>query len=590
MATARARLEDLKAELEELSHRNARFSDDNLFILWFLKAYVTDSESAAGDAVVGVSNDKGVDAVFIDDSVRAAFIVQGKYRQTVGKKNESRTDVMDFARLASVLCEPDTTLFKQFTANADPHVADRLKLVRKKVLQQKYRLWLYYVSLGKCSNALKTEAKKLAQRTDSGRTDMEVLDGPRVMILLRDYLDGVAPPIPTLDLEMEKGPKVAVNGVLQRFDIESEIESWAISMRGDAVADLFEFAGPRLFARNIRGFLGQTTAVNEGMIETLDREPEKFFYYNNGITIVCDDAKRVSEKGRDILRVSNPQVINGQQTTRMLSAHASGSRTASVIVKVIKVPKDPLGGDDEFDALVSNIVAGTNWQNQIRSSDLRSNDRRQVDIERALRKLGYIYLRKRQSKAEAKRLVGGNRFPVIRKEELAQAVAGCDLDPVVVRSGKEKLFEEELYNRVFPNSDPNFYLPRYRLMREVTWHSRGFPERGYAKWLVLNFMWAKLEPLVRKAAAAESFRVGCERAERRVVQPLSQSINRAFDAALRYYRLNRGKGKKAIDVSTFFRSREKRHKEFAAYWQSNGNRFKASFDRAWARFEKGLKE
>jgi hypothetical protein len=48
---------------------------------------------------------------------------------------------------------------------------------------------------------------------------------------------------------------------------------------------------------------------------------------------------------------------------------------------------------------------------------------------------------------------------------LAQAVAGCDLDPYIIRSGRDKLFEEELYSQVFPNSDPDFYLPRFRLMR-----------------------------------------------------------------------------------------------------------------------------
>ena len=48
---------------------------------------------------------------------------------------------------------------------------------------------------------------------------------------------------------------------------------------------------------------------------------------------------------------------------------------------------------------VSKIVAATNWQNAIKASDLMSNDRRQIDLERNLRKLDYQYLRKRQSKS-----------------------------------------------------------------------------------------------------------------------------------------------------------------------------------------------
>ena len=40
---------------------------------------------------------------------------------------------------------------------------------------------------------------------------------------------------------------------------------------------------------NVRGFLG-STEINRGMEATLTREPEYFWYYNNGVTIVCDDA------------------------------------------------------------------------------------------------------------------------------------------------------------------------------------------------------------------------------------------------------------------------------------------------------------
>jgi len=67
--------------------------------------------------------------------------------------------------------------------------------------------------------------------------------------------------------------------------------------------------------------LGTKTAPNKGMAATLHEEPDHFFYYNNGITILCDRAERLTSKGNDFLRVSNPQIINGQQTSRVLSAH-----------------------------------------------------------------------------------------------------------------------------------------------------------------------------------------------------------------------------------------------------------------------------
>jgi hypothetical protein len=40
----------------------------------------------------------------------------------------------------------------------------------------------------------------------------------------------------------------------------------------------------------------------------------------------------------------------------------------------------------------------------------------------------------------------------VTKEQLAQAVAACELDPQIVRSSKERLFEEEPYAKVFPTA------------------------------------------------------------------------------------------------------------------------------------------
>ena len=84
------------------------------------------------------------------------------------------------------------------------------------------------------------------------------------------------------------------------------------------IAEIFHKSGVRIFARNVRGYLG-STKINKNIEKTLADEPENFWYYNNGITIVCDQAEHVTRKGRNFLKVENPQIINGQQTTRTLS-------------------------------------------------------------------------------------------------------------------------------------------------------------------------------------------------------------------------------------------------------------------------------
>ena len=52
--------------------------------------------------------------------------------------------------------------------------------------------------------------------------------------------------------------------------------------------------GKVVFVKDIRGFLGPTTLINDSMMATVETDPEYFWYYNNGITIVCFDCVEIT--------------------------------------------------------------------------------------------------------------------------------------------------------------------------------------------------------------------------------------------------------------------------------------------------------
>jgi hypothetical protein len=577
--------QNLKRELAYFREKFPSLHDDELFVVWFLRAFVTEDEETAAKSLTGVGGDKGLDAIVIDDAAKIVFVVQGKYRQKFNQKNEVRGDVLGFANLAYQLC--DSEAFASLVQDMDPLARKKATEAYDRCNKRKYRLKLYFLSSGKTSGSLRDEANRLVRRS-SNRASIDIFDGRQVLLLLRDYLDGVAPPVPSVELEMESGEGVRVNGILQRYDTKTNIESWVFSMSGRAVGDLYSFGGSRLFARNVRGFLG-STEVNKNMEATLDSQSQYFWYYNNGITMVCDQAEHARSNGRDILRVTNPQIINGQQTTRTLHRKGAKAAKASVIVRVIRVPRDQDGKSDNFEGLVSQIVGATNFQNKIGAADLMSNDRQQIEIERQFRKFNYWYIRKRQTKSEARRESGLRHYTLIKKEDLAQAVAACELDPSVARIvGREGLFEERFYQQLFPHGDPHFYLSRYLLMRATSYVSSGYPERGYAKWLVLHFMWTQLAPLVRSRVGAECFRMESERwgpSDKQLVR----CIEITFNASLKFYRSRRGVGAKALDVSSFFRRRAL-DVEFQKFWRSAANQRRGTFRRAWQKYEKTFRE
>ena len=145
---------------------------------------------------------------------------------------------------------------------------------------------------------------------------------------------------------------------------------------------------PSLFQANIRAFLGDQTEINKDIAKTLyGNERELFECLNNGIKLVCEAA--LVAAGAQPIHVTNAQVINGLQTANVLFEFAKTrpdqAANAAVLVH-ITVTTDA--------KLVTNIALATNSQQRIGSRDLRSNDPLQIKLGRELKRKGFRYLRK----------------------------------------------------------------------------------------------------------------------------------------------------------------------------------------------------
>jgi hypothetical protein len=450
------------------------------------------------------------------------------------------------------------------------------------VRRKGYELHLFYVTTGAVSDTIRREATERVRKAP-GQVEFTVFAAHQVAMIFKDYLDGVAPAVPTMTLRVASEQGITGGGVIQRFDPSNQIESWVFSMPASDVGRMYDIAGDRLFARNIRGYLGQND-INEAMMRTARREPRSFWYYNNGITIVCDDAKLIRQSGREVLRVDRPQVINGQQTTRTL--FSVPTTRASVLVKVVKIPRE-YRGEDEYDDLVSAIVRATNWQNEIRPSDLISNDYVQVHIERELRKRHYQYLRKRQSKSEARRMWGSRVYRLIKKDELARAIAACEFDPSIVLKGKEGLFGERWYRAIFSSRSALYYLSRYWLVSQALSAIRGRPWLSYAKWHVAHLAWTRLSSVIGSGVGALRFCAACEASDALVLTRLRAALDAQYQTALLYYRLNRGHGDEAVDRQTFYKQ-PRLHTSLIRFLRSARNSKRASVEYHLSRFKKAL--
>jgi hypothetical protein len=66
---------------------------------------------------------------------------------------------------------------------------------------------------------------------------------------------------------------------------------------------------------------------------------------------------------------------------------------------------------------------------------------------------------------------------------------------------------------------------------------------------------------------------------------LFMSVDKTYKAAIAYWKKNRGEGAKAMDISTFFRSKRGTDNEFKSFWRGKNNKYRAGFYAAWKKVE-----
>jgi AIPR protein len=576
--------DDLQEQLDEFK-KTFKLRDDDAFVAWFMRAYIVESDATAKDSLTGDSGERGIDAVYIDDSVRTIHIVQGKYHNGINQARDSEKALSDFASWAEILYSPAQE-FASAIAGIEPIADKKLKEAHERLGRaDTYRLVFYWVSTGRASSTAISAAEQIVRRAGAKmeRTPrFEYVGGQEVLDLLRDYLYGVAPAVPMLELP------AATDIVLTR-DEATGIMLRMFQMQGDDLGALVDAAGVQLFALNIRSYL-HDTKVNKNLKKTLREAPQNFLYFNNGVTFVCDSARLESADERSILTVTNPQIINGQQTTRVLHEIRDGARKARVLVRVMVIPRDREDAEKRAE-MVSDIVQATNWQNSIKLSDLKANDIRQVVIERGMRREGnYYYSRKTESLRDIKAKVGKG-IHVIRRADLADAVAGCTIPGLPVQ-GKEVMFDE-YYDRIFDAGQTiKEYLCCYWFMRSMKAQIRGSEvpvEEKRGQWLALYHAYKELRPRVGKRtgafiAASEDFAV-----HEAVIRPFDAAMAASVRSVARFYRQTRNRDGLPYDPTNFFKTKML-YPRFERFWPTAANAtLRTQFEKEAMKFERLLK-
>lgn len=328
----------------------------------------------AAEAVWDGTDDNGVDAVYADDADDRVVIVQSKWI-SAGSGEPSAADIGTFTDGVADIIEENT-------GNFHARLQTKLSQAGSTILTPGCTIEVVLVSTG-ASNIARHGTAKLDKILSSlnGSPDQDPIAVKQVLGLVEVYAS------------------LTAKAASQRIVIDATITDWARIAQpypaffgvidGHQLKDWWSAHGKRLVAKNIRHALGSTD-VNEGISLTATTSPENFWYFNNGITLIADEAIRApaaaASRAAGNFQFRGASIVNGAQTVSTLAGVASDDALGMVRVpiRVILLKEAPEGFGTE-------VTRTNNLQNRVEGRDFVAQDPEQRRLQEEMSLEGVEY-------------------------------------------------------------------------------------------------------------------------------------------------------------------------------------------------------
>ena len=356
---------DTTKKTEDLYKKNL----SRAFSAFVLQKLCDLSIQKAALAVVDDFNDKGIDAIYYHESSETLYLLQTKLKKSEQFKQDE----------AQAFCEGVRLLINQEFEKFNDIVRNRKIEIESALDRCNYiQLVIPYTGDGVSTSA---------QVVLNSFLNDQNLDEER---LVKEVLYYTPENIKKDLLEEQAFKKINVDIFLQkcRFITFPKKTYYGIIALSDLVR-LHQTYGKGLYERNIRYFLGSKSSVNMSIKNSLEKDPENFFYLNNGITAICDliEPKVTSNQDKK-LKVRNLSIINGAQTVASSAEFIAENpncniEEAKVMFTLIHAPSESYFGNE--------ITKARNHQNPVQMANFASLDETQERLRQEISCLGYGY-------------------------------------------------------------------------------------------------------------------------------------------------------------------------------------------------------
>jgi hypothetical protein len=418
--------------------------------------------SQASVQVTDGYQDMGIDAIYLDEIQKKLFVVQSKWR-TDGVGSITQDEMSNFAQGVQRVLEEDLV-------GANAKIMAKSIDIDAALTQMGYQIHAIFIHTGN-QKANDYVLRPILQLM--GKTNDEIST-----ILLFDEFD--FKDIYTFLANGQEQSVINIDDVILSNwgKVDVPFVSYYGTISAATVGEWYKNFGNTLFAKNIRFYKGNTD-VNEGMKKVLLREPDKFYYYNNGIKLLCKSIKRKAKDSTTnttgLFALEGVSLVNGAQTTGTIgSLFLDNPEQVSKAIVMIQII-DLSSVDTETATQITKL---SNTQNRIENKDFAALDPEQDRLRTELTFVHYSYLYKSGDKIT-------NLEKQISFDEAIVALAclNDDVSYAVIAKGNVGALSEDITKtpyKALMNRSTNSYvlLNSVLYMREVEIYLRDKKEHA----------------------------------------------------------------------------------------------------------------
>jgi hypothetical protein len=341
----------------------------------YLRSGCTEKEAA--ESVWDGADDNGIDAAFFDASEKRVIFVQSKWINKGSGEPEAK-DLSTFVKGVRDSIEQDST-------NFHPRLQGRFSDIALRIATPGTSVELVVVSTGASTLARHGNAVLDDFISELNGDDPDAIASKSIIGLTEVY-SGLANDLSQNNVEVDAT-------ILEWSYVPSPYPAYFGLIDGLSLKSWWKKHGKSLVSSNIRHSLG-STEVNNEIKSSASTSPQKFWYFNNGITLIANEAVKApagaASRSAGVFSFKGASIVNGAQTVSSLAKVDEDEQLGKV-----RVPIRVILLKDAPDSFGSEVTRTNNLQNRVEPRDFVAQDPEQKRLrqEMAIEGIDYQFVR-----------------------------------------------------------------------------------------------------------------------------------------------------------------------------------------------------